>query len=290
MTLGYDVKSGEVTDSSGVIYNINTGEISVVIDGNVSNGGGSGGSSSKYGLSMDNILGNVDENGVLQAPAKGSLNFTGVEKLGEKALYFSFFRNNNIVNVTFPDLTEIAGDYAIGNFCGYSTSISTVSFPKLKTISGDVAFYQAFSSSSIEHLDLSSLETTGAGLNIFNEAFYNCTNLKTVDLSSLIEFYIFGNANKLFQGCSSLTSVDLSSLQRLFNNQLDYAFYNCSSLPKISFPSLTSVTTKSFANTFSGCTALTEIHFRADMQANIEGLNGYADKWGATNATIYFDL
>ena len=63
----------------------------------------------------------------------------------------------------------------------------------------------------------------------------------------------------------------------------------------ISFSALTSIESDAFGNTsptyiFSGCTSLTEIHFRADMQATIEAMTGYANKWGASNATIYFDL
>ena len=36
--------------------------------------------------------------------------------------------------------------------------------------------------------------------------------------------------------------------------------------------------------------SLTEIHFPAAIKSKIEALTGYSDKWGATNATIYFDL
>lgn len=94
----------------------------------------------------------------------------------------------------------------------------------------------------------------------------------------------------VFYGHPGVTSVDLSSLTTVGSNGLNYAFYNCSKLTTISFPSLTSVQTSSFYRAFNGCTILTEIHFRADMQATIETLTEYADKFGAMNATIYFDL
>jgi hypothetical protein len=72
-------------------------------------------------------------------------------------------------------------------------------------------------------------------------------------------------------------------------------FSNCIGLTTISFPSLTDVDKNGFgasasSGAFNKCTALTEIHFRADMQAAIEAMSNYATKWGATNATIYFDL
>lgn len=34
----------------------------------------------------------------------------------------------------------------------------------------------------------------------------------------------------------------------------------------------------------------TEIHFGAKNQAAIEACEGYDKKWGATNATFFFDL
>jgi hypothetical protein len=53
---------------------------------------------------------------------------------------------------------------------------------------------------------------------------------------------------------------------------------------------LTSVGSHGLYNAFQYCTGITEIHFRADAQATIEATSGYSDKFGATNATIYFDL
>lgn len=91
------------------------------------------------------------------------------------------------------------------------------------------------------------------------------------------------------------TSIDLSSLTSIGTNGLNYVFSNCTGLTKISFPALTSVTTNCFGGSastsaFYRCTTLTEIHFRADMQETIEAMSNYSNKWGATDATIYFDL
>jgi hypothetical protein len=59
----------------------------------------------------------------------------------------------------------------------------------------------------------------------------------------------------------------------------------------VSFPKLTSIgDTYALYYPFLNCTKITEIHFRADMQATIEAQLSYSDKFGATNATIYFDL
>ena len=124
--------------------------------------------------------------------------------------------------------------------------------------------------------------------------FYELKGITSVDLSSLTTVGI-DSMYYAFCHCTGITSVNLSSLQSVGDKGLAYAFYNCKLLTAISFPSLTDVQTNSFGSStyegaFRNCAALTEIHFRADMQATIEAMSQYADKWGATNATIYFDL
>ena len=72
------------------------------------------------------------------------------------------------------------------------------------------------------------------------------------------------------------------------------AFEQCTSLTSISFPALTTIlsaTNKTaLQNMFDGCTNLTEIHFTSAVQARVEAQTGYSTNFGATNATIYFDL
>ncbi len=85
-----------------------------------------------------------------------------------------------------------------------------------------------------------------------------------------------------FQECSRLTTISLPAATSIGS----YAFQGCSQLTTISLPAATSI--GSYA--FQGCSRLTEIHFAAANQATIEALSDYASKFGATNATIYFDL
>lgn len=145
----------------------------------------------------------------------------------------------------------------------YKDNIISADFSSVTTIKQNGLEY-AFAYSDIKSADFSSLKTVETGG--FRYSFYY----------------------------STIESIDFSSLETLGSNSMQYTFYNAK-LTKISFPSLTSVQTDSFGSStsngaFRGCTALTEIHFRADMQATIEAMSQYANKWGATNATIYFDL
>lgn len=73
------------------------------------------------------------------------------------------------------------------------------------------------------------------------------------------------------------------------NNEIESVssvFRKNENLTSVSFAKATSVD----SNAFEGCPALIEIHFAAINQSAIEALSGYSSKFGANNATIYFDL
>ena len=64
------------------------------------------------------------------------------------------------------------------------------------------------------------------------------------------------------------------------------AFRSCGLLTSIDLPNVTTVGDYAF----SSCRSLKEIHFAAKNKKAIEALSGYSNKFGATNATIYFDI
>ena len=228
--------------------------------------GGGGAPATKFGASVDTWIGDVDENGVLRKTTwTGALNFAGVKEIGFEGLHYAFYNSQNITSVDLGSLQSV----------------------------GEYGMYYAFNKcDGITSVDLSSL--TSVEYNGLRYAFYYCSNITSVDLSSLTSVGDNGLHNAFAQ-CSNITSVDLSSLTSVGDNGLQHAFGYCSKLIIISFPLLTDVLSNSFGTStatsiFNKCTALTEIHFRADMQATIEAMSQYANKWGATNATIYFDL
>ena len=82
-----------------------------------------------------------------------------------------------------------------------------------------------------------------------------------------------------------------SDIKSIDDYVLFNAFSNCTGLTgSVNFPNLTSVGDNALNKAFYNCTGITEIHFRADAQATIEAQSTYSSKFGATNATIYFDL
>lgn len=85
-----------------------------------------------------------------------------------------------------------------------------------------------------------------------------------------------------FYSCTKLREVTLPACTYVQG----YAFRNCSQLVSIDLPACRNIDSE----VFKSCDALTKIHFAAANQATIEALSGYSSKFGASSATIYFDL
>ena len=97
-----------------------------------------------------------------------------------------------------------------------------------------------------------------------------------------------------FYGCTGLTSVDLSSLTTINGSYaMYYAFQSCTGLTNISFPALTSTSFGSYTNQFNymlrgvtGCT----VHFPSNLQSVIGSWSDVTNGFGGTNTTVLFDL
>ena len=275
----------------------------------------------KYGASINSMLGDVDDNGVLNKPStQTDLVFNSVKDIGDYSLRYKFYSTYSPKSVWFPDLEHMSGKYGCSYMFYLCPNLSSVDLSNLTTISGESAceymfghcdgltsvdlsglteisgknscIYMLCYCPSVKSINLSNL-TTISGQSACEYMFNNCSTLTSVDLSGLTEISGTYACERMFGGCSALTSVDLSNLttisgERVWTNM----FGDCTSLKTISFPSLINVdlVTTSFPTPFDGCTNLTEIHFRADAQSTIESLPGYSSKFGASNATIYFDL
>ncbi len=196
----------------------------------------------KFGVSIDNLLGNVDANGTLQDSAVPFVfDGTGIKDFAWRALYYKFYKTK-VTEILLSDLVEISGSYACAYAFVDSKNLTSTGLQNLRTISGDSA------------------------------CIY------------------------MYQGCDLLTSPGLDNLESITGtNACQTMFYSCV-FTRADFPKLVRVDDagalgKTTSNgIFRNCIKLVEIHFRADAQAVIESLTGYANKFGASNATIYFDL
>lgn len=258
----------------------------------------------KFGVSIDNILGNVDENGI---PLFGELfSFVGtgiIELSGDYKFGYRFYATV-WDRVYFPDLVRIGnGRAALSDAACCQSSFAynryvvgsvVVDMPKLESIDGNYVAQDMFRISNINSLNMPNLVTINGQSAASGMFAYN--KLAQVSLPSLTTISGSSAAAQMFAN-SSVESIDLSSLTTVSgSNACREMFENNPNLIRADFPSLTTITdvgalgTSSSNGMFAGCAGLLEIHFRADAQATIEGLSGYSSKFGATNATIYFDL
>lgn len=239
----------------------------------------------KYGVSIDNILGDVDENGVLQVASvtATTMDLTGVKTLPEQ--YFTHYFQYDRVKVEHfyaPDLedmtyleecsymfyynkaikTAVFGYKEVARqgfeYAFYSTSC-VARFPRLKIINGAFAFDRAFSQMLIPFEETFPVLEEVSGNRVFG--YIGITNIdKKITIPSLIKIV----------GATSST----------------YATFNGISSPKFYLPKCTTL-----EGNYIFPSSTTEIHFAAENQAAIEASAGYASKWGAgSSCTIFYDL
>jgi len=255
--------------------------------GQIESGGGSA-SATKLGVSIDNMIGDVDANGVLQSPSVPfEIKAVGVKVIGAYAMQYKF---RGLSNATSADFSSVETIETYGLYYAMPDSgVVSVDFSNLKVVNAR-GLYGAFSGSAVETANFSNLETI-SGYGCYE--IFRGTPLKTIDLHNLVSVSDSGLYNAF--DASMLESIDLSALTTLGSYAFRGAFSD-TEIKSISFPALTSVQANSFGTSssstqaFRNCTELTEIHFRADMQATIEACDGYANKFGATSSAIYFDL
>lgn len=229
-------------------------------------------SSAKYGITVDNFLGDVDSNGELKLPVSGTLNAVGIKKVDDYALSCKFggnawgtSRSQGLAHIIFPDLTYI-GNAGFGYFYTYSTDLETVSFPELVQI-GQCGMQSAFQHNSK-----------------LRSALFPKLKICSGMYSSL---------SGTFSNCPKLEEVNFDSLETLTSSALSSAFSSCSKLKTLSFPSLTTESfgdyTDQFNSMLSGVTGCT-VHFPFRIKDTISSWSSVIAGFGGTNTVILFDL
>lgn len=247
----------------------------------------------KAGMVVDNFVGSITS-GTLTEPTVSSITMSGVTVINTKALAYRFYGATFETNATFsaPDVTEIkqSGMASTFDVFTWGGGLVSISMPNLETIGVDGCSSMCNAMSTLTSFDLSNLETVGEGglYSAFSETAITSANLSKVETCG--ERALSGT----FSDCAGLASVNLSALKSAGTRCFRSAFKNCALLTSISFPALETVGTECFGYSkstlaFSG-SGITEIHFPAAIQVTVEALYGYSSKFGATDATIYFDL
>lgn len=209
----------------------------------------------------------VDANGKL-VNGSSIIDLTGVTDIGDHALYYAYYNNNNLTGaVSFWDVTIISGQKACQNMCEGCTGITGVVFDKLVTIA---------SSSALQ------------------SAFVGCTGITNIDVSKIESMTGAYSFNSTFRNCTGITSVVFDSLKTITGVQcLVLAFGGCTHMTSLSFPALTSTSfgsnTNQFGNMLLGVTGCT-VHFPSNLQSVIGSWTDVTNGFGGTNTTVSFDL
>ena len=295
------------------VPNPSTGILSIVENGsydvteyataevNVPTGGG--GATTKFGVSLDNLLGNVDENGVYQlSDAPFTFDATSIKKLPDNLgdlFTYKFYKLPLTGTVDLSNYTHDAFNVTTAQFFTQAFSYTRVQkliTPRERYGSSPMQFYQSF-----QHCDALK-EIVFSNPIISSSAFGFTETFQYCDFSGAsINFDIITSIGKYgfygaFKYCKLPEEIRFTNLTEITDNSaFRGAFSQTTGCKRYFFPSLTSVTSDAFGSsmylTWYNATDVEEIHFRADAQATIEAVTGYSSKFGAPSAcTIYFDL
>ena len=274
---------------------------------------GGGGSSTKYGVSMDSIIGDVNASGVLQQPSvNGNYVFTGVKDIAITGLQYVGYQKKAIVSVSFPDLENINGMSALYYAFQYS-NVASINFPKLETITNDTAMQYAFGYTPLTSASFPEL-TVITGNNAISYCFAGCSSFTSISFPKLerigkstVSQYVsdYGQLSRLLYNVEGVETLTFPELKEVYCTGSSAAYsgtfaYN-NKVKKMYFPKLDTITYGSGASTtnqnackliFSNCDSLAELHFASANQSAIQATAGYSTLWGrgAGNATVYFDL
>lgn len=227
----------------------------------------------------------------------GNLSFPELTTINCNRAFYEAFIYTNITSVSFPKLNTFSNNLTgiFSSAFSYCTSLTSISFSGLTRIHSTYAFESLCNGcTSLTSVDFSKLSEISTH-DVFQYAFEGCTSLASISFPKLtiIDTNGYNSFSRTFKGCTSLSSVSFPLLDTInTGNVFTYAFQGCTSLTTISFPKLATISSNDpFTRyMFYGCTNLTEIHFKASVSSVVQNLAGYSTKFGASNATIYFDL
>ena len=294
------------------VPNPSTGILSIVENGsydvteyataevNVPTGGGA---TTKFGVSLDNLLGNVDVNGVYQlSDVPFTFDATSIKKLPELSpdlFMYKFYKLPLTGTVDFSNYMHGTGSGGKAQYFTQAfsyTGVQKLITPRERVGGGGMQFYQSF-----QHCDalkeivfsnpIIAQQTFG-----FTEAFQYC-DFSNASINFDIVTSIGANGfYGAFKYCKLQEEIRFTNLTEITHTYaFREAFSQTTGCKRYFFPLLTSVTSDAFGSgsrlTWYNAKDVEEIHFRADMQATIEAVTGYSSKFGApSTCTIYFDL
>ena len=258
----------------------------------------------KFGVSLDNLLGNVDENGVYQlSDAPFTFDATSIKKLPDglgDLFTYKFYKLPLTGTVDLSNYTHDAFNVTTAQFFTQAfsyTGVQKLITPRERYGSSPMQFYQSFQHcDALKEIVFSNPIIISTSAFSFSETFQYCdfsgASINFDIITSIGKYGFYG----AFKYCKLPEEIRFTNLTEITDTYaFREAFSQTTGCKRYFFPSLTSVTSDAFGSstrlTWYNAKDVEEIHFRADMQATIEAVTGYSSKFGApSTCTIYFDL
>ena len=105
-----------------------------------------------------------------------------------------------------------------------------------------------------------------------NGMFYNCTALKSLDLSSFNTAKVTDMSN-MFYSCESLTSLDLNSFNTAKVTDMGLMFYGCQRLTSLDLSSFNTANVTDMSYMFCSCQSLTSLDLSSFNTANVTDMS-----------------
>lgn len=231
------------------------------------------------------------------------IDLTGVKDIDAYCLAYAYYSNPKIENtVTFPDVIDISGEYALESMFSKAINIKKISFPSLIRISGNYALHSFcqftnYDTSLLNEIDFPNL-TEILGQYAFSNAFQYAKNIIEVNFPSLITISGRGAFNYTFDDIHYLTKVSFPILSSISGSgAFSNAFNYCYNLLDIYFPALTSTSFGNYKNQFqsmlagTGTSCIHTIHFPSNLEPVISTLSGYPTFGGTLGYVVLaYDL
>lgn len=247
----------------------------------------------KCGVSIDDFIGDTDENGVLQQRKSVSkkIILSGVKDLSNNALS-NAFTYNSISEFIADDLKKITGAYSLSKALYYTGSKNKISFASLEEVDAPGVFEEFLYTAGSHFTDITFPKLKKInGRNCFKSAFQTGQSSDRFSFAKVFPALEEISGNNVFRDVFEAYEQPryFPVLKKITGGIYYYepTFDYPSSSDIYQFPELTEINGYVWDDyrSTSG-----EIHFALKNKDVIEACNGYETKWGWPNATIYFDL
>lgn len=128
-----------------------------------------------------------------------------------------------------------------------------------------------FNCTGLKSLDLSTFKTNN--VTTMNEMFYNCSSLEYLDVSSFDTSKVTKIA-AMFYNCNKLTSLNVENFDLSKVPATTSMFADCSGLTSLKFDNFNMVANKDMSFMFAGCSSLTDLCVNKLNVSNVEYLIG----------------